>query len=741
MKKIGIMTWYKYDNYGSLLQAYALLQVLKDMDIEAELINYNPHIPYRYSEDYLKRAIKKLLLYLKNYSTSIEQQLKKNNRFDEFRNKYLKQSAPAWTDNELFQLNEKYDAFICGSDQIWAPTVFDKNYFLDFVQDNYKKISYAPSIGLPEISNKIVKEKMKKLIGDIPFLSVREEMGKKLIYNLCGRESQVVLDPTLLLNKQRWNELIPDNFDEPYMLGYFLGENDKYVKISRELAEKYGIRLIIIPTKPNDLKYNEIINEPQGPMEFVKLIKNAKCVFTDSFHGTAFSVNYNIPFVTFRRFKENNLSQNSRIYNILGLVNLEERIYSDQTAIYLKEHLLEIDYKNCNNIIEKERERSIKYLENSLHTAFKMQPKAETKITSQCTGCGICTLVCPKECIKVELNQRGFYEASVNQEQCIKCNQCKKVCGQNIERFKIPQVKEKKVYAGYLKNKEVLKQVTSGGFCTYISEKALEKDIPVIGVRYNYTDCCAEHVVVVKKNGLSELTGSKYLQSNSLRGFKELKKLDCGVIIGTPCQIASVHNYLLKNNKRERFLLIDLICHGVPSYILWDKYIENKNISELRFRDKRNGWRNMTISYKENRKEYSNTEKKDLFYHFFNSGNVYNSACYECSFRNQGCADLRAADYWGSRFKNINEGRNMIIPLTRKGEEIIEKLAKTGEYIIEEGDIDDCLKYQQMTNTRQPLFYDEIFKDFKSNIPLQRIDKKYNQPQRRIQKLYRFIKR
>lgn len=83
----------------------------------------------------------------------------------------------------------------------------------------------------------------------------------------------------------------------------------------------------------------------------------------------------------------------------------------------------------------------------------------------------------------------------------------------------------------------------------------------------------------------------------------------------------------------------------------------------------------------------------------------------------------------------------MIIPMTEKGEDVIKKVSKAGEYIIEEGDIDDCLKYQQMTNTRQPLFYDEIFEDFKSNIPLQRIDKKYNRPQRRIQELYRFIKR
>ena len=109
------------------------------------------------------------------------------------------------------KLNNEFDAFVCGSDQIWAPSCFDDKYFLSFVEDTNTMVSYAPSIGLSSVEDSNIAMQMKELINRFKFLSVREEKGKELIKNLCNKEAQVVLDPTLLLSQHEWNELIKDH--------------------------------------------------------------------------------------------------------------------------------------------------------------------------------------------------------------------------------------------------------------------------------------------------------------------------------------------------------------------------------------------------------------------------------------------------------------------------------------------------------------------------------------------------
>lgn len=742
MKKIGLMTWYTYDNFGSLLQAYALEEIVIKMGYNIELINYMPKANYMLSSNYISRFFKKINKSMESYKMLEVERVDSSIKFSEFREKYLRIGAPAWTSNELYTLNRKYDAFICGSDQIWAPTVFDENYFLNFVSDNNKKISYAPSIGLPNIRNKIIKERMKKLIACIPNLSVREQQGSELIFQLCGKKAEVVLDPTLLLNMQDWDSILPKRDKEKYMLCYFLGENKQYIEIAKKLADKYQRELLIIPTNIQDFQYKEVITKPIGPIEFLNLVKNADCIFTDSFHGTAFSLNLNIPFLTFKRFKDNKLSQNSRIYNILDITNMKQRLYQNNYSFWEK-NLLNVDFEECNKQLEKNRIISKKFLENSLRKACNTTEESKKQIiTNLCTGCGVCECICPKDCISIMQNEKGFYEAKINQQECIQCNLCTKVCGQNIQRLSIPQIKEKRLVAGYVKDRKKLLAVASGGVCTFISEKAVENNIPVIGVRYNNQKKRAEHIVVNNREKLLELAGSKYLQSYTIQGFKEINHMENGIIIGTPCQISSIALYLMKKNKREKFLLIDLLCHGVPSYLLWNKYLNKKGkISNVQFRNKKYGWRNKTLSFNVKEKVYFEHEKNNLFYHFFNSEKIYNQACYECSYRDQSLADLRVADYWGPKYINVTDGRSMLIPITNAGDKIIEFLKREEKFVIEEGDIEDCLKYQQMNNLRIPLEYNQIFEDLKSKKTLKQLDYKYNLKYRTEVKVREFIKR
>lgn len=716
-KKIAIMTWYTYNNYGSVLQAYSLRKAIQALNYETvNLINYLPKSQKSSLREKLNiiNVKERLLLRTKNVKTNITE---RNVKFDKFRKEQISITQKCNDATELFLLNEQYDKFICGSDQIWAPTVFDENYFLSFVKDNCKKIAYAPSIGLPVIENKYIKKNIKELVNRFNNLSIREEQGKEILENITDKEIQVVLDPTLLLNKKDWN----DNFkledkQKGYVLFYCLGRNKKYYKLAKKISKKLGKELIVIPGTVFDYLKREINNA--SPTEFLKLIYNADVVLTDSFHGTIFSINFNIPFITFKRFKDNKLSQNSRIYSILKKVNLQERIYNNNLDYFLKN--IDIDFSEANEILEKERASSINFLTKALEN--ENETINTEKITNLCTGCGMCAAICPRDAINIKLNGKGFYSYEIDQEKCIHCNMCKKVCGQlNTETNEIQKMK---MYSAYSLDEDVLKESSSGGIAYELSSYCLKNNIPVIGCTYNLNEQRAEHIKVTKKEELKKLSGSKYIQSYTLEAFSQLNQLQNGLVIGTPCQISSVDRYLKSINKREKFILVDLICHGVPTYHLWNKYIQQfNNVSQVKFRDKKYNWRSMTISINSKHHE---KENKSLFYHFFNLGNIYNKSCYHCKYRKKTAADIKIGDYWGKKFKNNKKGVSMVIVNTKNGEKILEELKKEKRIQLDVQPIDDYFKIQQTENIAIPIMYEQTIAELENeNINLKKLSQKY----------------
>lgn len=730
-KKIAIMTWYTYNNYGSVLQAYALRQKIKDYDYDiVDMVNYEPHIQNTtLLEKITVKNIKRKLLYRQEEVNHLVNE--KNMKFDNFRNNNFTFTTKCNDATELFLLNDQYDKFICGSDQIWAPTVFDENYFLSFVNNDDKKISYAPSIGLPIIENRYIAEEIKGLIEKIENLSIREEQGKDIIKELTGKSAEVVLDPTLLLTKQEWNERfkLQQLPKDEYILFYCLSGSKKDYKIAKKISKKLRKKLKIIPSDVFDYKKDGVENV--SPEEFLKLIYNAYMVITDSFHGTIFSINFNIPFITLKRFKDNKLSQNSRIYNILKKVKLEQRIYDNNIKYFLDN--LDVSFLECNKIIEKERRNSIEFLIKALE---KENNKKTTKITNLCTGCGMCAAVCPKKCINIKLNNQGFYSYEIDKEKCINCNMCKKVCGQlNAD---LNEMKDMKLYSAYSLNEEVLKKSSSGGIAYEISLYGIQRKIPVIGCTYNTKKDRAEHIKITTKEDLIKISGSKYLQSYTIDAFKEIKNMQNGIIIGTPCQIASIDRYLKNNNKRDNFILVDLICHGVPSYYVWKKYMRKfKKINEVKFRDKSYGWRNMTININS---EYHKKEDKDLFYDVFRTGVAYNKSCYECKYRTKTLADIRLGDYWGTKFENNRNGVSMVIVNTKRGQDVLNELVEKKKITMKSQPITDYFNIQQTVNNGIPKLYNQIIDELKNDdIRLKDISYKYCKNILREDKLKRVI--
>lgn len=737
MKKIGLMTWFSYDNFGSLLQCKATMKTVKKLGYEIELINYLPKTAYKKYDTYLslsKKAIKKIVRKFINKSEN--KKLNLNNMWL-FR-KSLKKSDVANTKSELFLLNNIYDAFICGSDQIWAPTCYDENYFLSFVKEDYKKIAYAPSLGLPVIENNFIKENMKNLISKFSHLSTREEQGAKIIKDLTGKKAKVVLDPTLLLTRDEWEEDIVDVKYSNYILAYFLGENEKYYFESQKIAKLLNKELLIIPTNVKDLSKKECLLDDLGPKEFISLINKADMILTDSFHGTIFSINFHKPLIVFKRFIDNNLSQNSRIYNILEKLNLKELIFDNNSERIINFNK-DINYAEIEKKLSDLRNDSLVFLKDSLKKATEYdEPKEKIIITNNCTGCGVCSEICPQQCISIERNKLGFYEYKIDHSKCISCGACLKVCGQ-ANKIKTYKVKEHNLYSAFSTNKDLLMGSTSGGICTTIAYDAIENNKNIIGCQYDCEKNEAVLNIASNKKEFEKMRGSKYIQANPNKVYKNLKNIDGGVVIGTPCQIASVDLYLKILKKRENFVLVDFICHGVPSYKLWEKYIEKyKNIKSVLFRNKKSSWRNKYIYIENDDKNYIFEEEKDLFYHFFTVGNIYNDCCYECKYRDSSMADIRVGDYWGPKFKDNTTGVSMIIPFTEIGESKIKDLEKKNLLKVSKENMDDYFKYQQSQNFRKPLEYYEIIKELgEKDISLQNIDKKYNSKILLISKIFK----
>lgn len=730
MKKIGIMTWFTYNNYGTLLQVYALSEIIKAHNYNVEIINYKPKIHKKNLFDmnlnYIFNQIKEKQYSKKNYDR--EKNIK--NRFNNFRKKYLNISDEAKNYYQLQTISNNMHKIVCGSDQIWSPTFFDPHYYLDFVKDNSKKIAYAPSFGVNKIDNEELKKDIKELLNRFENISVREEQGRIIVNELVDKPTKVVLDPTLLLDKKEWihNLNIEQKVNNnKYLFCYFLSNKKEYVKMAKEMSKKLGlyIKVLSSTTIINSFEKNSIISDC-GPKEFVEYINNASYVLTDSYHGILFSLNFNKPFIALKRFKDSKESQNSRVYNILKKVDLENKLCSLNNIDYSV-----IDYIEVNKKIQTLRKESILYLTTQLKKGDKCNC---VDITNNCTGCGVCAAVCPKKCIEIVRNDEGFFEYKVNKESCINCGLCRKICGQ-INTNSVP-ISKQKLYSAYSKQESILEHSSSGGVAYYMSYIAIKNQIPVIGCTYNYKKNRAEHIIINNIDDIEKLSGSKYLQSYTLEGFKELKHLDKALVIGTPCQISSIDNYLRTIGKRDNFILVDLICHGVPSYYLWDRVIKKYGFNGIiKFRNKRfKNKKTLTIN--------SKIIKDINFYDFFESSIIYNRCCYDCNYREYISSDIRIGDYWGKKNKN---GISKVLIKTENGMNFFEEVKDFLIYNEEKND--DYFKNQQKSNLAISPVRAKIICELKNdNVKLESISKKYcrkividNKIRTKLYKLYKKI--
>lgn len=352
MKKVGIITIVNVNNYGAELQAFATFRKLQLMGYNAEIINYLYYKDWRYIDSKISRpfnsmSIKGKVIYFAKYRVAsfvlnkilplickdVKQRIANFNSFHQHNTRFsklYKSMKDLYTDTPI------YDVYMVGSDQVWNPSASSsiEPYFLTFAPHSALTVSYASSFGVSKIENNSIANRIKLGLSSIKTISVRESSGINLVKELTGRTAQLVCDPTLLLNKSEWTMFMKpvSNMPQRYVLIYQLSESDAIVKLATRIGKQEQIPVYRICKRAFKVKKDRgvvnILNA--GPSEFLSLITNASFIITNSFHGTAFSINFGVPFYTVVSAKKKN---NNRMESLLDYVGLGKRIVKDDVDI------------------------------------------------------------------------------------------------------------------------------------------------------------------------------------------------------------------------------------------------------------------------------------------------------------------------------------------------------------------------------------------------------------------------
>lgn len=371
MKSIGIITIHKINNYGSVFQSYALQKVCEDMGYKVEIIDYNfPNIQHQNNKyANLTDASPKEPRWIKLLFANAL--VKQHNGIAKFVSEYHHLSSSTYNSPDDLRSNPPhYDIYITGSDQLWSPRHCngDPAFMLHFVPDGVLKISYASSIGAKEIPQEL-QPLYKELLGRYKHIGVRENSAIEVIRNVVGKDAKVVLDPTLLLNKDEWNKIASPNrqVKKKYILCYYLNYSFNAFPYVDELAEymhqQTGYEIVRVARPPHKLMLKHTVYKVgASPEEFLALVRDAEMVLTTSFHGTAFALNYGKPLFS---VVENRNAGDSRQVSLLQNLGLENQILSITDAFPSMERF---DYNVGEEQLRLEqlREESKSYLKKSL---------------------------------------------------------------------------------------------------------------------------------------------------------------------------------------------------------------------------------------------------------------------------------------------------------------------------------------------------------------------------------------
>lgn len=391
--KVSVVCIYYNRNYGSVLQSLALNTYLEKLGCEVNIIPFKDRagvkekldilfdlkLPKLFDPEIVKRKIQEKKA--RTAATDIDEEyvegVKVRERaYSKFVKKNFAVPEKVLNRNELARFVQDSDAVIVGSDQLWTPhDILIGYHTLGFVPSDVKKISYATSFGVKELPTAHIRRRAKEFLSNMDEISVREIQGKQIIERLgIGKPIHVVVDPTMLLTKEEWDEIIPSAriVEEKYIFCYFLGNNPEHREFARRIKKQLGLNIVALQHMDEyvagDGEYADKVLYDINPSQFVALIRDAELILTDSFHGSVFSVLYHKNFFVMNRHKENEMrSTNSRIDTFCSMLGLEKRHLAEDLMIYpLKNICQHINYDNVDQRLYNSRNNSIVFLKNAL---------------------------------------------------------------------------------------------------------------------------------------------------------------------------------------------------------------------------------------------------------------------------------------------------------------------------------------------------------------------------------------
>lgn len=736
--KIGLILSFRGTNYGMMLQAFATQSYLDSKKISNEIITITPDItvknsvtkvfrhlsPAALSSSLKKRKRRKIVAADRQISSAYNERANVGRVFiSEYLHDIVCYSG---YENATKATKNKYDCVLIGSDQQWAPACFYSplNTLL-FVPDDVIKASYATSMGVSEIPF-YTRKRLRQFIERMDYVSVREETGRKIIQGVCKRtDVEVVADPTLLLTCADWEKAIADSelSVEPYVFCYFLGDSVEPIRLVNSYAKSVGLKVIAVrniesySTEKVDYEDAVVLDGPTVD-EFVNYIRHAELVCTDSFHATVFSLINSVEFATFYRTKHSDKnSRNSRIDDLLNKLGLSNRVCYGERS--LKEITKEkIDYAKVQDTLSTMREHGRAFIEKIISGSDKKRTVC-SNVTEysreECCGCGVCSLKCPKKIISMVADDEGFFYPRIEKsENCIQCGVCASVCPvHNRERAKTIDLG--KAYYAYSKDEALCKKSASGGVAQGLYKSFVSESGRCYGATYSKDFKSVIYKGTASLGETNEFLGSKYVkadQSLLYQNVKEDLKTQKVIVIGLPCDIAALKQYIGDGNTTQRNLYAcEVICHGPTTPIALESYVsdlekkESSKLVALNCRDKRPYWKPYYISACfENGDEVSNPFTGSALERAFQA--VKRPSCNSCSFKDgSSCADLIIGDYHAAKkgTKEYNPyGVSICFPITEKGTEML-KMLEDGGYAIGVADPQRAVANKALTTSLEKL--------------------------------------
>lgn len=323
------------------------------------------------------------------------------------------------------------------------------------------------------------------------------------------------------------------------------------------------------------------------------------------------------------------------------------------------------------------------------------------KNKEDCTGCYSCENICPVDAISMEIDEEGFWYPKVQEYKCIDCDLCGKSCPIINKKNNIST---KKAYGCFNKDDDIRLKSSSGGMFTAIANEIIKNNGAVFGAAFD-DNFQVKHICVENYDDLSRLRGSKYVQSNINMTYKQAK----GILLqgrqvlfsGTPCQISGLKSFL--NKEYDNLLCMDIVCHGVPSPLVWKEYLneisKGKKIRTIIFRDKSKGWKNSELVYKfEDGNEYREKYSESTYIKGFIQNCFLRPVCYSCHNKTlDRCSDFTLADFWGveDEIHNIEtqKGISLLLVHSEKGRDILNKIKDN--IFLKKVDINSALKFNE----------------------------------------------